>query len=135
MLCGWPHGTRLTASRRLDRSFYVAQRLPTFLPALDWLWTYHALLFHWWLGRRSRFPLSGVIWAHESFLRPHNVVHVDEVGRTDQIVARSASNLCEREVANIQHDPRWSVVAGVVLAPHPSVYTAVHEALAQFRRQ
>src|ERR1700688_591810 len=38
-------------------------------------------------------------------------------------------------MSNIQHDPRRSVVAGVVLAPHPSVYTAVHEALAQFRRQ
>ena len=38
-------------------------------------------------------------------------------------------------MSKIQHDPRRSVVAGVVLAAHPSVYTAIHEALALCRRE
>ena len=38
-------------------------------------------------------------------------------------------------MSKIHHDPRRRVVARVVLATHPSVYTAVHEALAQYRRE
>src|SRR6266576_3407994 len=40
-----------------------------------------------------------------------------------------------RTMSKIHHDPRRSVVAGVVLATHPSIYTAVHQALAQHRRE
>ena len=35
-----------------------------------------------------------------------------------------------RIMSKIQHDPRRSVVAGVVLATHPSVYAAVYKLLA-----
>src|SRR5258708_14229108 len=42
---------------------------------------------------------------------------------------------CPTFLSKIQHDPRRSVVAGVVLATHPSVYTAVDEAFAQYRRE
>jgi len=37
--------------------------------------------------------------------------------------------------SKIQLDPRWSMIAGVLLATHPSVYTAVHESLRYLRRE
>jgi hypothetical protein len=38
-------------------------------------------------------------------------------------------------MSKIQHNPRRSAVACVVLATHLSVYTAVHETLGQYRRE
>ena len=33
----------------------------------------------------------------------------------------------------IEHDPHWSMIAGVYLATHPSVYTTVYESVRNAR--